>query len=231
MKRRRAAALGVPNVSKQTTGAMARLFGSAHNDRFVELLVQLADVGVECAAHFRATEGQDLPGIIAFERKADKIVDEIHELLDNSFIMRFDIPDSMRLTDDVDDVIDGMRGVAAHIDIYKIYLGQLRPEARELMAAGERALKALRNMIALLKDSRLSLTVARELARAINEAESEADKIIAQAERGLVKEFSAPDANALEFIALDKLYQMLEEITDDAKRCGKLVVSLARKEA
>lgn len=212
-------------------GALARLFGASHNDRFAALLSQLADIGVTCAAHFRETNGQDVPGIVAFERRADKIVDEIHELLDNSFIMRFDIPDAMKLTDEVDDVIDGMRRAAAHIDIYKPILHTLRPEAKELIVAGEKAIQALRDLINILGEPRLTLQRARDLARAINEAEAVADEIIARAERGLVKEFSSPDSNHLEFIALDKLYQMLEEMTDDAKRCGKLVVSLARKEA
>ena len=212
------------------TGAIGRLFGTSHNDRYAALISQLAGIGVECAAHFKATEGQDLPGIVVFERKADKIVDEIHELLDNSFIMRFDIPDAMRLTDEVDDVIDGMRRAATHIDIYKPFLTTLRPEARALIVAGERAIQALRELVGLLGQPRLTLQTARDKARVINDAESEADRIIAEAERGLVQEFSKA-TNSLEFIALDKLYQMLEEMTDDAKRCGKLVVSLARKEA
>jgi uncharacterized protein len=76
------------------------------------LLKQVSEIALECAAHFRATNGQDVTGIIQFEHKADRVVDEIHELLDNSFIMRFDIPDTMRLTDELDDVIDGMRKVA-----------------------------------------------------------------------------------------------------------------------
>jgi len=216
---------------RKAPGTVARLFGPSHNEEFVGLLIRLADVGVECAAHFRATDGQDLPGIIAFERRADKLVDQIHKLLDNSFIMRFDIPDAMRLTDEIDDVIDGMRGAAAHIDIYKHFLSDLRPEARELIVTGERSLQALRNLIVMLKDPKLSLPLTRDLARAINDAESEADNIIARAERGLVSEFSGPSADTLEFIALEKLYGMLEEMTDDAKRCGKLIVSLARKEA
>ena len=74
---------------KAITNVFGQLFGPSHNYRFAALLSQLAETGVECAAHFRKTEGQDLPGIVAYERKADKIVDEIHELLDNSFIMRF----------------------------------------------------------------------------------------------------------------------------------------------
>jgi uncharacterized protein Yka (UPF0111/DUF47 family) len=89
----------------------------------------------------------------------------------------------------------------------------------------------LRNLVETLKNRKLSLPVVRDLARAINEAESEADKIIARAERRLVAEFSAPASSTLEFIALEKLYAMIEEMTDDAKRCVKLIVSLARKEA
>ena len=211
--------------------SFSRFFGSAHNDRYATLLIQLAETGVECAAHFRATDGQDLPGIVALERKADKFVDELHELLDNSFIMRFDIPDAMRLTDEVDNVIDRMRHAASHIDTYKPILGTLRPEAKELIVAGERTMHALRDLIALIAEPKMQMTRVRELQKSINEAESEADLIINRAERKLVTEYMSPNASHIEYIAWDKLYQLLEEMTDDAKRCGKLILSLARKEA
>lgn len=211
--------------------SFSRFFGSSHNDRFAALLLQLAETGVECASHFRASGGQDLSGIVALERKADKFVDEIHELLDNSFIMRFDVPDAMRLTDEIDNVIDRLRHAASHIDTYKPILGTLRPEATELILAGERTMKALRDLIALVREPKMEMTRVRELQKAINDAEGEADLIINRAERALVREYAPKDANRLEFIAWDKLYQLLEEMTDDAKRCGKLVLSLARKEA
>ena len=57
---------------------------------------------------------------------------------DNSFIMRFDIADSMRLTDELDNVLDGMRKVAVHIDVYRPILSTLRPDAVELLAVSER---------------------------------------------------------------------------------------------
>jgi uncharacterized protein Yka (UPF0111/DUF47 family) len=211
--------------------AFSRFFGSSHNDRYAALLKQLAETGVECAAHFKATDGQDLPGVVVFERKADKFVDEIHELLDNSFIMRFDIPDAMRLTDEIDNVIDRMRHAASHIDTYKAILSNLRPEAKELIAEGERTMKALRDLVALIGEQKMPLSRVRELQKAINESEGAADLIINRAERRLVTEFSPATANHLEYIAWDKLYQLLEEMTDDAKRCGKLILSLARKEA
>jgi uncharacterized protein Yka (UPF0111/DUF47 family) len=211
--------------------AVGRFFGSSQNERFAELLMQLADTSVACASHFRQTGGQDLPGIIDFEHKGDAIVDDIHELLDNAFILRFDVADCMRLVDDLDNVIDGMRKVAIHIDIYRSVLVPLRPDALELFAIGERMMLGVRELVAMLGESKLSLARVRERARPIDEAESEADKVVAAAERKLVAEYIAPNANRLEFIAGEKLYALLEQMTDEANHCSKLILSLARKEA
>ncbi len=211
--------------------AVGRFFGPSQNDRFVQLLLQLGDTALACAAHFRQTGGQDPSGVIDFEHRGDAIVDEIHELLDNAFILRFDIADCMRLTDDLDNVIDGMRKVAVHIDIYKPILAPLRPEAMDLFAIGERMMGGVRELVAMLSEPKLALDRVREKATTIDEAEAEADKLVAVAERKLVAQYIAPAANHLEFVAWDKLYQLLEEMTDEANHCGKLILSLARKEA
>jgi uncharacterized protein Yka (UPF0111/DUF47 family) len=211
--------------------AVGRFFGPSQNDRFAELLLRLADTAVACAAHFRRTGGEDLAGIIDFEHRGDAIVDDIHELLDNAFILRFDIADCMRLTDDLDNVIDGMRKVAIHIDIYKSVVVPLRPDALELFTIGERMMGGVRELVAMLSEAKLSLARVRDRARAIDEAEAEADTLVAAAERALVAEHSPPSANRLVFIAWDKLYQLLEQMTDEANHCAKLILSLARKEA
>jgi uncharacterized protein len=211
--------------------AFGRFFGPSQNDRFAELLLRLAEEAVACAAHFRTTGGQDLAGIIDYEHRGDAIVDEIHELLDNAFILRFDISDCMQLTDDLDNVIDGMRKVAIHIDIYKPVVGTLPPDALELFGIGERMMDGVRALVAMLSEPRLSLARVREMARTIDEAEAEADRLVASAERRLVAEYRPQNANRLEFIAWDKLYQLLEETTDEANHCGELILSLARKES
>ena len=216
---------------KTIWAGVRRFFGPSHNDRYAALMKELAETAVRGIAHFRATNGQDLAGIIDFEHKGDAIVDEIHELLDDSFILRFDIPDSMRLTDDLDNIIDSMRKVAIHIDIYKGQLSRLRPEAVELIALGERMVKGVNELIAMLSERRFSLARVREVATRIDEGEAEADKLVAAAERKLVTEYSPPGANRLEFIAWSKLLELLEQMTDEANHCGKLVLSLARKEA
>ena len=211
--------------------AVGRFFGPSQNDTFAKLMGDLAQTSVDCAKHFTATGGQDLPGIIEFEHKGDAIVDEIHEILDNSFIMRFDISDAMRLADELDNVLDAMRKIAFHIDIYRPILATLKPDAVELMGVSERMQRQLREAVGMLAEPRLSLPRVRELATRIDEDEALADKIAAAAERRLVAEYSAPGANRLEFIGWEKLYRLLEEMTDHANHCAKLVLSLARKEA
>ena len=211
--------------------AFGRFFGAAHDDRFADLMGRLAQTSVDCARLFRESNGQDLAGIIDFERKGDAIVDEIHEILDNSFIMRFDIGDSMRLADELDNVLDGMRKVAVHIDVYKPLLTTLKPDAIELLAVAERMQGHLRDIVAMLAEPRLSLPRVRDLATKVDDDESVADKIAAAAERRLVAQYRPAGANRLEFIAWEKLYRLLEEMTDHANHCAKLVLSLARKEA
>jgi len=212
-------------------GTLATLFGPSRNDQFAAHIKRLADIAQECAAHFRETNGQDAQGIIAFETRADGIVAEIHELLDNSFIMRFDIPDAMRLTDVLDDVIDGMRKVVLHIQAYKIYLSQLRPEAHELMEVAAGMLVHVDKLVMMLAEPRLSLSRVRAEADIIDEFESEADRLVSGYERALVDEFAGPGKDVLAFIAWHQLFHLLEQITDDANHCARQIVSLARKEA
>ena len=211
--------------------SVSRFFGSDHNEKCAALLAKLATTARDCAVHFTATAGQDLDGIRKFEHDGDDIVDEIHEVLDNSFIMRFDINELMRLTDELDDVIDGMKKIATHINIYKAHLSTLQPGALEMIRINERMVKSLHVLIGMLSEKRLSLTGIREIVRTMDEAEAEADRIQADAERALVKQYTPAGANRLEFIGWDRLYQLLEETTDHSKHCGNLVLSLARKEA
>ena len=212
-------------------GALANLFGPSNNERFAALLQDLSDTVVKCSQHFLETQARDLPGIVDFEHKADALVEEIHELLDNSFILRFDIPDSMRLTDDLDNVIDGMRKVTIHLDIYRMHVLELRPEAIELMQLSDHMVSRLHALVAMLGEPRLKLAKVREIARTIDEAEAQADRLVSRVEHMLVAEYSQPGANAIGFIAWHQLFHLLEEMTDDANHVARQILSLARKEA
>ena len=45
-------------------GAWATFFGPSSNDQLVKLLREISSIGLECSAHFRKTQGADVPSII-----------------------------------------------------------------------------------------------------------------------------------------------------------------------
>ena len=216
---------------KSKQWALGNLFGPSNDARFAELINQLSEVVGECSRHFIESAGRDLDGIVDFEHRADAIVDAIHELLDNSFILRFDVLDSMKLTEDLDNVIDGMRKVAIHMDVYKLHLQELRPEAVELMRISHRMVQSLQRLVGMLGGPKLVLSKVRDISRSVDEAEAEADRLVSDMERRLVEEYSQPTANTIGFIAWHQLFHLLEEMTDDANHCARHILSLARKEA
>ncbi len=173
-------------------GIFSGLFGASHNDKYADLMKQLAEKSLECARHFVATDGRDLAGIIAFERQGDRLVDQIHEVLDNSFIMRFDISDAMSLADELDNVLDGLRKTAMHVDIYKALLTKEQADAKELTALTEKMISRLRDLVGMLGEPRMRMPKVRELVTEIDELESDADRITALAERRLVGNIARP---------------------------------------
>ena len=215
---------------KSKQWALGNLFGPSNDARFAELINQLSGVVGECSRHFIESGGRDLDGIVDFEHRADAIVDAIHELLDNSFILRFDVLDSMKLTEDLDNVIDGMRKVAIHMDVYKLHLQELRPEAVELMRISDRMVQSLQRLVGMLGGPKLVLSKVRDISRSVDEAEAEADRLVSDMERRLVEEYSQPTASTIGFIAWHQLFHLLEEMTDDANHCARHILSLARKE-
>jgi len=198
----------------------------SRNDRYAALLKQVSEIALECAAHFRTTSGQDVAGIIEFEHRADRVVDEIHELLDNSFIMRFDIPDTMRLTDELDDVIDGMRKLRCILTrtscTWRTCVRGSRSNgvSREMLVHSTRLLPC--------SPSQLSLPRVREVANRSTRWNL-SDKIVATTSASWSRS-SRRRGERLGFIAWHQLFHLLEEMTDDANHCSGVILSLARKE-
>ncbi|MFM7084628.1 MAG: DUF47 domain-containing protein, partial [Hyphomicrobium sp.] len=129
------------------------------------------------------------------------------------------------------DVVDGMRKVVLHLQAYSPFISELTDEAMDVFAIGEEMLKNIDLLIKMFAEPRLSLTRVRDVTNLIDAAEAKADKLVSENERRLVAEHSTSQAHALRFIAIHQLFHLLEQMTDDANHCAKMVLSLARKEA
>lgn len=216
---------------KEDMGQFLELFrGPSPSDQCAKLLLELAKCASACAKLLHETGGADLEGIIRHEHTGDGIVRTLHQIIDNAFIMRIDKSDVTQLLSELDDMIDGMRKVASHIDIHKYYIETLRTEAKQLIEIIVFVSDEVKKLVTMLSGKRFSLLDISTSVHRLHDAESEADKILMRAEKMLISEFSQPHANVIEYIGWEKLFRLLERVTDHANHCGTIILSIARKE-
>src|SRR3989338_6270091 len=193
---------------------LERFFGRSQNGPIADLLAQQAEIASRCSKLLRESSCKSL-----------------HEIIDSSFILRFDKSDIGSLANSLDNILNGMRQVAMHVDIYTPHIPRLRPEAEELLQIIEQMTAQVQKCTGLLHEKRLPHKRVRELTRELIKAESRADAILHKGEAALVREYGIESGGALTFLAHDKLLRMLEHITDVANHCGTLILSITRKEA
>ena len=213
------------------THTLERLFGKSQNVPLAGLLHSLAEVSAACIKTMKDTQCRDIARVTHFEHEGDDLESQIHEILDNSFILRFDKPDVVHLAAELDDMLDGMRRVAKHVHMYQPILKTLRPEVLEFLDIIESMTIEVQKLTEMLSHRKLSQHQIKTLVKEIEQSESAADKILERVESSLINEFNAPGKNVIEFTAWDKLFRLLERITDSADHCGRCVLSMARKEA
>ncbi len=208
---------------------LERFFGRSQNGTITDLLAQQADIAIRCAKALRESNGKALKDIIALEHEGDDVEQKVHEIIDSAFILRFDKSDIGNLSSTLDNILDGMRQVGMHVDVYSPHITEIRPETEELAQIIEKMTHIVSSLVKLLCERRIPLQNVKDFTRQLTKLESEADSILHRAEAALVKQYGS--SNALTFMAYDKLFRMLEHITDVADHCGTLVLSIARKEA
>lgn len=213
------------------TSQLERLFGQSHNGTIVTLLKAQGDLAVRCARIFRESRCSALKELVALEHEGDLAQERVHEIIDSAFILRFDKSDLGNLASRLDNILDGMRQVAMHMDTYRPYIQELRPEADDLLRIIEEMTMAVQKLIVLLNSRRLKLGEVKRLTRELKRLETEADTILHHTQVQLVKEYAQSKGDAIAFIAHDKAIRLLEHVTDVADHCGSLILSIARKEA
>ncbi len=209
---------------------LKRLFAPSPDEQCARLLSKLAECAVHAAKCLEQTNGADLKEITKYEHEGDKIVREVHQVVDGAFLMRIDKADITRLLHELDDVIDGMRKVASHIDIYRVKLHTLRGEAKELMRIIAETSGEVEKLVNVLREKRPSLSLVNDSVHNLHLSETKADRILMTAEKSLVEAFDKPNTDMLAYIAWEKLFRLLEQVTDSANHCGLIVLSIVRRE-
>lgn len=197
---------------------------------FFDMFDKLAEYAVNASNQFQENLNMasfseaDVKKIKEIERAADKIVYEIVEKLNKTFITPIDREDIHSLAHELDSVIDYMLKVSNHMKTYKIteILPKFREEAKLISRSVESLSKAvigLRNM----KDPKSILRYCNE----VNLIEDEGDQL----RNDVIAELFSGEYDAISIMKWKDVFQTSEKVLDQCDDVSKIIESILVKQA
>ncbi|MBP3685590.1 MAG: DUF47 family protein [Clostridia bacterium] len=165
-----------------------------------------------------ATLSDKLSEIHALESRGDAKKHEMIAELVRAFITPIEREDILALSQNIDDVTDGIEDIAIHL--YTHCIKEIRPEAKDFASLLVRACEEMCRMLAEFKHFKKSTTLA-DYIRKINDIEEEGDRIYRDATRRLFAEEKDPVA----VIAWRELFVFFEKSCDTIEHVADIVES------
>ena len=212
-----------------TWAQLRATFGNQENIEIAEQLRELMAAARECSTKLSREIELHESDMVGAEHRGDAALQRVEEALERAFNLRFGKADPTRLAHELDDVTDGMRGVARHVETYAKFLAPFPESSRELIEAVQQGVENLAHLVNEVLNGRIDRERVRTFADTIIDLESRADVIRARAEQALVADSAVTDFRA--FLAITGLNDLLERVTDHSKHCAVNLLSIARQEA
>ena len=162
--------------------------------------------------------------INALEHEADRITHDTTALLHTLFVTPLDRDDIHRLISRMDDVLDLMQDAAESLHLYDVQT--LTAEAVQLGSLLQHCCERMQAAVALLGNMR-NAPETLKICREIDQAESDADKLMRAAISRLFRE----EQDTRQLIKLKAIYELLEAATDKCQDVANVIESLILENA
>jgi uncharacterized protein Yka (UPF0111/DUF47 family) len=166
---------------------------------------------------------QHIEKIISLEKEADKLVGETFQLLDNTFISRYDKPDIERFISHLDEVIDYMKKATVSLQVYRVQTP--RTEALEFAIIIYDMVKSLHETVGNIPA--LKMNTIEPYVIHVKELEEKADDLLQQAVQNLFDD----EKDSKQVIMWKDIFEKLETVTDHAEDVINVLSSMVRKES
>lgn len=197
---------------------------------FFDMFDKLAAYAISASNQFQENlnmasfSDADVKKIKEIERAADKVVYEIVEKLNKTFITPIDREDIHALAHELDSVIDYLLKVSSHMKTYKIteILPKFNEEAKLISRSIEsltKAVNGLRNM----KDQKTVLRYCSE----VNLIEDEGDQL----RNDVIAELFGGGYDAISIMKWKDVFQTSEKVLDQCDDVSKIIESILVKQA
>ena len=153
------------------------------------------------------------------EYAADEVVKEVHRRLHKTFITPIDRDQLFSLINTMDDVADLIQNSVEAMHLYNVK--QMTGEMLRMAEICNQCCSRLRNAVSMFKDMS-SPEVANSALKTCDEIdrlESDADRLLSTAITKLFRD----DIEVRELIKLQRIYELLEEVTDRCEDVANLV--------
>jgi uncharacterized protein Yka (UPF0111/DUF47 family) len=161
----------------------------------------------------------------SMEKNADKVTDKIIAHLNDTFITPLDREDIYALTQKIDDVIDGVQGIAERMTLYNV--GESSPGAIELAALVAKSARQLEKACTYLPDLKQKRLKLEARCSRIIDIESQGDRLYRQEMAKLFRECKDP----IEIIKWKEILMLLEDALDDCEDVADLLKGVLLKYA
>ena len=191
-----------------------------------DVIAEIIDVMIEFLSNYKPETAESYyKRIKEVERKGDRLINQIFDELNVSFITPFDREDINDLSETLDDVNDFIDSSAKRIYLYKpehipqaaIDLGETLRESAVLIGKSVNGLNALSNGVKEIKGYCDQLHII----------ENKADDIYEH----FLMELFQNEKDAIEIIKLNEIVAELENATDAAERVAKIIKKILVKYA
>jgi uncharacterized protein len=158
----------------------------------------------------------------AIEKGADRVVDDVRQLLGRSWFPPFSRTIVYELINRLDDILDLAEDAAQSLHLY--HVTRLTPEAvrlAELAVASSEKLQAAVSQLAQIQSPRSILALCAE----VDLLEAQADHVMRAAMARLFRE----EADARQLVKLKAIYELLETLTDRCKDVANAIEAIVLK--
>lgn len=160
--------------------------------------------------------------IVDLEHEGDRLTKETYHTLDRSFMTRIEKPDIQALIHQLDEILDGLHDAAYLIEIFDIK--EVREEAKDLVSIIQDMVRVLKEKIILMP--RLTMEQSQEGHARLDVMETLADE---KWRKGMKRAYA--DLDSKEYLAWERIFDVLEETTNRCLKAGSVVDSIVRKDS
>jgi uncharacterized protein Yka (UPF0111/DUF47 family) len=202
------------------------------DDGFIGLFVEHAACLVEAtdSLHGMVSNGWSHEAAIALaasEQRADRAAEKVYRLLGKSFVTPFRRSEIRGLIGAMDSIADYAEDVAKRSGVYRVR--SFPAEAAEMTACARMCVELIAEAVPMLSAVSKNAEAINTLCEKIHLVEDEADRIY---DRALLRLFDAGrPTDAVALFALEKVFDLIEEVVDACDDAAKVLGDIVAENA